>query len=73
MFLFRLPPIAPDPAVGDVMSGGDITWLQLLKNKLKHLNLINGSGITAVQKKITLRSTDLLSTAKKYSTEIVLL
>jgi len=49
MFLFRLPPIAPDPAVGDVMSGGDITWLQLLKNKLEHLNLINGSGITAVQ------------------------
>jgi len=49
MFLFRLPPIAPDPVVGDVMSGGDITWLQLLKNKLKHLNLINGSGITAVQ------------------------
>jgi len=73
MFLFRLPSKAPDPAVGDVMSGGDITWLQLLKNKLKHLNLINGSGITAVQKKITLRSTDLLSTAKKYSTEIVLL
>jgi len=49
MFLFRVPPIAPDPAVGDVMSGGDITWLQLLKNKLEHLNLINGSGITAVQ------------------------
>jgi len=49
MFLFRLPPIAPDPVVGDVMSGGDITWLQLLKNKLEHLNLINGSGITAVQ------------------------